>query len=124
MKLYAVCWQDVCEPWGWEPVLPVDGRFGTFHWSREEAEAALAAFRQITVDELDRDRFGDEQRRRRYAESTSSVQEYEVPVPAPFQVFVDLADKIDAFEHGHGVSPLYAVREECDAARAFVREAR
>lgn len=34
-KLFAVCWQDASEPWGWEPQK--------FFWSRDEAETALPA---------------------------------------------------------------------------------
>jgi hypothetical protein len=50
MKLYAICWQDEAEPWGWAPIsdpaefvwgaelLPA----GAFFWEPADAEGALA----------------------------------------------------------------------------------
>lgn len=49
ISLYAVCWQESGEPWGWAPVIDPDDiempesllPDGPFFWEREEADAAL-----------------------------------------------------------------------------------
>jgi hypothetical protein len=55
MKLYAICWQDSHEPWGWAPAT--NEEFGNdvtqiervFFWDRGEAEAALRAYIEMLV---------------------------------------------------------------------------
>lgn len=64
LTLYAICWQDTCEPWGWAPdVGDSDSPPETWFWSREEAERALA------------------QRGRPDDSAEWSVREYSVPAP-------------------------------------------
>jgi hypothetical protein len=46
MKLYAICWQDTGEPWGWAPATDLDGFVNVpsraFFWDTTQAEQALA----------------------------------------------------------------------------------
>jgi hypothetical protein len=80
VKLYAVCWQDECEPWGWAPLAVAP----QFFWTREEAEARL----EEAIDQEAREyatayeeRTVSEKVAREWAESTLSIQEYDVPDP-------------------------------------------
>lgn len=44
MKLYALCWQDDHEPWGWAALSPPETKGGqVFFWDCAEAVAALEA---------------------------------------------------------------------------------
>lgn len=46
MKLYAICWRDTSEPWGWAPATEdaPEGALpnGPFFWSRKDVEAAFS----------------------------------------------------------------------------------
>lgn len=98
--LYAICWQDAYEPWGWAPIpTDYDSLAGgerdaqTFHWSRDEAEAELARVIESTTKKRIEDerefcrRTGTSPTRvdpERIAEETKgdySIQTYEVPEP-------------------------------------------
>lgn len=90
MKLYAVCWQDDCEPWGWEPAQGEGGPPQTFFWDEGEADRALAEhIDRMVPDMRERERrfWGENrpamstERARMTLESVWSVQVYDVPPP-------------------------------------------
>ena len=67
MKLYALCWQDETEPWGWAPMTDPESRCPqVFFWDRAKADAALVKY----VAEVPTGYGG-----------AWSIQEYDVPDP-------------------------------------------
>lgn len=54
MKLYAICWQDSMEPWGWAPAdrdcLGDNAPDQAFFWQRDQADAALEAHLRSLLD--------------------------------------------------------------------------
>jgi hypothetical protein len=88
VKLYAICWQDPTEPWGWSPAVGpafMDfwgaedrGPKRPFYWDRGEAESELDALVAVSSE----------------WDIKWSVQEYDVPIPprlhdAALQLFED-----------------------------------
>lgn len=64
MKLYAICWRDTYEPWGWAPAQGNEGDPPqAFSWDRGEAEGAFAALvEREAADALERLRERDRDR--------------------------------------------------------------
>lgn len=89
MKLYAICWQDSMEPWGWAPLEPDETEDGAsvFYWSKVDALRDLKKVVRRAAERYLRDTYHTPtpETAEEWASREHSVQEYDVPKP-PSQV--------------------------------------
>jgi hypothetical protein len=90
LRLYAICWQDTSEPWGWAPAVPEEfGDLpddllpnGPFFWDPAEADQALARVREYSAQVAFKNlRERDEARYQRDLATFESETERGSPLP-------------------------------------------